>query len=440
MRWDKLAADRQNVARQYRPAASEKILDRQMRPPRSLREKKIMSMPAALQSRRTYAGLALFSYGFRPFFLVAALWAAFNIFLWVPQYLGLVRVPTQFSALDWHIHEMLYGYVAAAIAGFLLTAIPNWTGRLPVNGWPLASLVLLWLAGRVAILLSANIGGFTAALVDASFLLAIAMVAAREIIAGKNWRNLRVMIILAVLILGNIIFHTEVLLKGSADYGIRVAISAIVLLISLIGGRVVPSFTHNWLARNNPGRLPVPFSRFDVATIATGSLSLAAWIAAPTHPITGTLLLIAGCIQSTRLIRWAGDRTLAEPLVLVLHLGYAFVPAGFLLLGASAWSTSVPATAGMHAWTAGAIGLMTLAVMTRASLGHTGQPLRAGRATQIIYAAVFGAAVTRIVAAFGGSVTLMEFAGLAWIAAFGGFLLLYGPLLAAQKPSWERRD
>jgi uncharacterized protein involved in response to NO len=183
----------------------------------------------------------------------------------------------------------------------------------------------------------------------------------------------------------------------------------------------------------------VPFSRFDVATIAIGSLSLAAWIAAPTHPITGTLLLIAGCMQSTRLIRWAGDRTLAEALVLVLHLGYAFVPAGFLLLGASAWSTSVPATAGMHAWTAGAIGLMTLAVMTRASLGHTGQPLRAGRATQIIYAAVFGAAVTRIVAAFGGSVTLMEFAGLAWIAAFGGFLLLYGPLLAAQKPSWEGR-
>ena len=132
-----------------------------------------MSMPAALQSRRTYAGPALFSYGFRPFFLVAAVWAAFNIFLWVPQYLGLVRVPTEFSALDWHIHEMLYGYVAAAIAGFLLTAIPNWTDRLPVNGWPLASLVLLWLAGRVAILLSANIGGFTAALVDASFLLAL---------------------------------------------------------------------------------------------------------------------------------------------------------------------------------------------------------------------------------------------------------------------------
>ena len=398
-----------------------------------------MSMSAALQSRRTYAGPALFSYGFRPFFLLAGLWAAFNILLWVPQYLGLITVPTEFSALDWHIHEMLYGYVAAAISGFLLTAIPNWTGRLPVNGWPLASLALLWLAGRTAILLSADIGGLTAALVDASFLIVLAIVAAREIIAGKNWRNLRVMIILAILIVGNIVFHLEVLLKGSADYGIRIAISAIVLLISLVGGRVVPSFTNNWLARSNPGRLPVPFSRFDMATIAVSALSLAAWIAEPVHPIAGILLLIAGCMQSTRLMRWAGDRSLGEPLVLVLHIGYAFVPIGFLLLGASAWSVSVPATAGMHAWTAGAIGLMTLAIMTRASLGHTGQALRAGRATQIIYATVLGAALMRIVAVFSGSVTLVELAGLAWIAAFGGFVFVYGPLLVMQKPSWERK-
>src|SRR5215813_8693289 len=269
-----------------------------------------MSMSAALESRRSYAGPALFSYGFRPFFLAAASWAAFNILLWIPQYLGLIAVPTEFSTLDWHIHEMLYGYVAAAVAGFLLTAIPNWTGRLPVNGWPLAGLVLLWLAGRAAILLSANIGGIVAALVDVSFLLALAAVAAREIVAGKNWRNLRVMVVLVVLILGNIVFHTEVLLKGSADYGVRIAISAVVLLISLIGGRVVPSFTNNWLARNNPGRLPVPFSRLDIVTIVTGALSLATWTAAPAYPVTGILLLIAGCMQSTRLMRWAGDRTL----------------------------------------------------------------------------------------------------------------------------------
>jgi uncharacterized protein involved in response to NO len=395
-----------------------------------------MSMPAALRRRRDYAGPALFAYGFRPFFLAAGLWAAFGILLWLPQYMGALTLPTHFSALDWHIHEMLYGYVAAAIAGFLLTAIPNWTGRLPVSGWSLAGLALLWLTGRAAILLSAKIGGLIATLVDVSFLVTLAAVAAREIIAGKNWRNLRVLIVLAVLIIGNIVFHAEVLLKGSADYGTRIAIAAIILLISLIGGRIVPSFTSNWLTRNNPGRRPVPFSQFDMATIAASALALLGWIGLPAHPVTGALLLIAGIMQSVRLARWAGDRTLADRLVLVLHVGYAFVPIGFLFIGASAWTAAVPATAGIHAWTVGAIGLMTLAVMTRATLGHTGQPLQAGRVTQGIYAAVLIAAVARIVAVFVGSIELLELAGVAWIAGFALFVLVYSPLLAARKPAW----
>ena len=136
-----------------------------------------MSTPAALQRRRDYAGPALFAYGFRPFFLAAGLWAAFGILLWLPQYLGLMTLPTAFGPLDWHIHEMLYGYVAASVAGFLLTAIPNWTGRLPVSGWPLAGLVALWLAGRIAILCSAKIGGLAAAVIDVSFLVTLAAVA-----------------------------------------------------------------------------------------------------------------------------------------------------------------------------------------------------------------------------------------------------------------------
>jgi uncharacterized protein involved in response to NO len=395
-----------------------------------------MSSNPALQRRRDYAGPALFAYGFRPFFLLAAAWAAFGILLWLPQYFGVLTVPTYFGALDWHIHEMLYGYVAAAIAGFLLTAIPNWTGRLPVNGWPLAGLAALWLAGRVAILLSAKIGGVAAALIDLGFLAAIAAVAAREIVAGKNWRNLRVLIVLGVLILGNVVFHAEVLLHGAANYGIRIAIAAVVALITVIGGRIVPSFTNNWLTRNNPGRLPVPFSRFDMATIAASAVALLAWIAAPAHPATGTLLLLAGLMQLVRLSRWAGDRTATDRLVLVLHVGYAFVPLGFLLIGASTWADVVPASAGVHAWTAGAVGLMTLAVMTRASLGHTGQPLEAGPGTQAIYALVLVAAILRIISVFTGSMLLLEAAGIAWIAGFSCFLLLYAPLLAARKPAW----
>ena len=395
-----------------------------------------MSMPAALARRRDYAGPALFAYGFRPFFLAAAAWAAFGILLWLPQYLGALMLPTTFGALDWHIHEMLYGYVAAAIAGFLLTAIPNWTGRLPVSGWPLAALAALWLAGRVAILCSGVIGGLAAAAIDVSFLAALAAVAAREIVAGKNWRNLRVLVVLGVLMLGNIVFHAEVLLNGAADYGIRIAIAAVILLISLIGGRIVPSFTNNWLARNNPGRRPVPFARFDMAAVAASALALLAWIAAPAQQASGALLIAAGLMQTVRLARWAGDRTLADRLVLVLHVGYAFVPLGFLLVGASLFFDIVPASAGLHAWTAGAVGLMTVAVMTRATLGHTGQPLQAGPATQAIYALVLAAALLRIVAAFTGSLALIDTAGAAWIAGFACFVLSYGPLLALRKPAW----
>jgi uncharacterized protein involved in response to NO len=397
-----------------------------------------MNSPAALRRRREYAGPAVFAYGFRPFFFVAGLWAALAILLWLPQYFGQITLPTSFSPLDWHIHEMLYGYVAASIAGFLLTAIPNWTGRLPVNGWPLGALALLWLAGRVAILLSAKIGGVIAAIADVSFLATLAAVAAREIIAGKNWRNLRVLGVLGVLITGNIVFHLEVLFAGTASYGIRIAVAAVIGLIMLVGGRIVPSFTNNWLTRNNPGRLPVPFSRFDMVAVMGSALALLAWVAEPVHVITGILMLAGGILQAMRLARWAGYRTVADRLVLVLHLAYSFLPIGFLLLGAHVLLPYIPATAGMHAWTAGAIGLMTLAVMTRATLGHTGQPLQAGWVTQAIYAFVLVAAVLRIIAAFNGSVELLEFAGVLWFAGFACFLLFYGPLLVARSPTWAK--
>ena len=396
-----------------------------------------MSKPAALKRRRDYAGPALFAYGFRPFFLAAGFWGAFGILLWLPQYLGALTLPTHFGPLDWHIHEMLYGYVAAAVAGFLLTAIPNWTARLPVNGWPLAALAALWVGGRVAVLVSAAIGGLAAAAVDVSFLAVLAIVAGREIVAGKNWRNLRVLAVLGALIAGNIVFHAEVLLNGNANYGVRIAIGAVLLLISLVGGRIVPSFTGNWIKRENPGRMPVPFGRVDGITMATSALALLVWIAAPAHAITGALLLVAGALQAVRVARWAGDRTVADRLVLVLHAAYFFVPLGFLLVGASVFTDAVPLTAGLHAWTAGAIGLMTLAVMTRATLGHTGRPLQASAITQAIYACVFVAAVLRIIAGLTGSLILLEAGGALWMVGFAGFALAYAPLLVRRKPAWS---
>ncbi len=397
-----------------------------------------MSIPAALARRRNYAGPAIFSYGFRPFFFAGAIWAALSIVLWVPQYSGDLAVPSAISPLDWHIHEMLFGYVSAIVAGFLLTAIPNWTGRLPVCGAPLAGLVMLWLAGRVAMLSTAAIGLGTAAVIDVVFLVVLAGVAMREIVAGKNWRNLRVLAIVAVLIAGNIVFHAEIVWSGAADYGIRLGLAAVLLLISLVGGRIIPSFTHNWLVRANPGRLPHSFGFFDMIVLAVSVVAFAAWIIAPGNAVSGWLLVAAGLLHIVRLARWAGDRTFVERLVLVLHVAYVFVPAGFLLTGISILRPDlVPASAGIHAWTAGAIGMMTLAVMTRASLGHTGQPLVASALTQLVYGCAFCAAVLRIASAFTGDMVLMHIAAAAWVLAFAGFAAAYGPRLVWRPPAWS---
>jgi uncharacterized protein involved in response to NO len=335
---------------------------------------------------------------------------------------------------------MIYGYVAATIAGFLLTAIPNWTGRLPVNGLPLAGLFALWAAGRIAIAGSALWGAEIAAIIDVAFLVIFAAVALREIVAGKNWRNLRVLIILGVLIAGDIVFHVEEIHHSSAEYGIRIGVAALVALIMLVGGRIVPSFTNNWLARNNPGRLPVPFSRFDGIAIAISALALVAWVAVPEAAACGVLLIIGGALQAARQMRWAGDRTFADRLVLVLHVAYIFVPLGFLLAGAAIlWPSHWPISAGIHAWTTGAVGLMTLAVMTRASLGHTGQGLIASLPTQLIYLCVLIAALARIAASFAPSSVLLHIAAAAWFLAFGGFAVLFGPSLAGRPPVWSDR-
>jgi uncharacterized protein involved in response to NO len=370
---------------------------------------------------KVYSGPALLSYGFRPFFLLGAIYAGLGILIWLPIFFGRFTIPTAFSPPDWHIHEMLYGYLPAAMTGFLLTAIPNWTGRLPLQGAELAVLVAVWIAGRVAVCISAIIGPFAAGVVDVSFLALIGAVAGREVVTGRNWRNLPSIFIILIFLAGNVIFHIEDHEKGNADLSARLGIAAAVALISLIGGRVIPSFTHNWLVRQNSERLPVPFGRFDVAVLAISIVALALWVSIPTWSDTAALMLIAGIAQAVRLGRWAGDRTLRDRLVLILHVGYAFVPLGFVLLAAAIMVPKlVPISAGIHAWTAGAIGTMTLAVMTRASLGHTGQALSAGPLTEAVYIAVVLAALLRVGAAFAteAAVGLIEGAGAAWIAAF----------------------
>lgn len=374
---------------------------------------------------------AILSYGFRPFFGLGALYAGLSILFWLPLLHGHLATSSVFVPVDWHVHELLFGYLAAVLTGFLLTAIPNWTGRLPVQGLPLLALVLLWLAGRFAVFYSAQTGWLLAALIDCAFLLAVAGAAAVEIVAGRNWRNLKVLIPVAVLLAGNILFHIEAHVDGLSDIARRLATGAAIVLVMVIGGRLIPSFTRNWLARENPGRLPVPLNRFDMAAILLTALALVAWTFWPERVETGAALLVAAFLNAIRLARWAGDRTLRDPLVLILHVAYAFVPLGLLLTAlAILLPTIIAPVAGLHALGVGAIGTMTLAVMVRATLGHTGHPLRAGRAGSFVFAAILIAAAARIAVALGlPGDWLLHLSALAWAAAFLGFALLYGGML-----------
>lgn len=385
----------------------------------------------AVSRPRSYQGWTLLGAGFRPFFLLGSVYAGLAILVWLPVFHGEITLVSAFAPRDWHVHEMLYGYLPAVITGFLFTAIPNWTGRLPIQGTPLLVLVVVWIAGRLAVTLSAEAGWLTAMLVDASFLALVAAAATREIVAGRNWKNLNVVMLLLLLLAGNVAFHLEAHFNGLAETGIRIGIAVVVLLISLIGGRIIPSFTRNWLVRENPGRLPEPFNRFDVIVVAITAVTLVGWIVSSESRLTGAALALTGLLHLVRLARWAGDRTFRERLLLILHVGYAFVPSGFLLSAASAFGLVAPG-AGVHAWMAGAAGTMTLAVMSRATLGHTGQPLTASRATEAIYLAIIVAALARVCAVIepGYSEPLLHVAAFAWAAAFLGFAIVFGPLLA----------
>lgn len=396
-------------------------------------------MSTTSEQMRGWTGPALLSYGFRPFFLGAAAWAAMAMVVWVPMLAGALTLPTAFDPVSWHAHEFLFGYLGAVVAGFLLTAVPNWTGRLPIVGWPLGGLFALWLAGRIVIALSMLLPQWLVAVADLSLPTVLGIVIAREIVAGRNWRNLMVLGMLVTFTTGNALFHWEAARGDYAaqGYGLRLGLGAAMMMIAVIGGRIVPSFTRNWLVRRGGGRLPVPpMQRFDRVALLVLLLGLGLWVATPEGRIAGLVLVLAGGLHVLRLLRWAGDRTWAEPLVLVLHVAYAFLPLGALAVGSGILSPGLlGAAVAQHLWMAGAIGLMTLAVMTRATLGHTGQDLTAGWGTAAIYICMVAAALGRVLVGLlpTWSSELVDLSGAAWITAFVGFALLYGRLLLRRR-------
>jgi uncharacterized protein involved in response to NO len=392
---------------------------------------------------RGWDGPVVLSAGFRPFFLAAGLWAAIAAPLWVVVYTGSTRVPTILSPAIWHAHEMVFGFAAATVAGFMLTAIPNWTGRMPLQGWTLGTLVLLWAVGRLGVLLSGIIGADAGAALDLAFPVAFLSVVAREIISGRNWRNLPMIAALVFLLFGNALVHLQTLgIAETALAGDRLGIATLLMLISLVGGRIIPSFTRNWLTKNHPSvRSPASFGGYDRAVLAATLVALVDWTMAPESQATPWLCLLTGVMHGVRLARWQGLATWREPLVLVLHVGYGWLGLGFCLFGLNALVSWLPETAALHALTVGAIGTMTLAVMTRATLGHSGRTLTAGPGTTFIYALVTMAAVSRVLVPIAGAhyVAVLWLSAICWSSAFGLFVLLYlEPLVLSLHPALSR--
>jgi uncharacterized protein involved in response to NO len=381
----------------------------------------------------SYQGPAVFSYGFRPFFLGAALFAGVAVPVWILVLAGVGESTFLYPARDWHVHEMVFGFLPAVITGFLLTAIPNWTDRPPIRGHELMLLVTLWLAGRLLIAMP----WFTplvSAIVDVGFLVAVAGLVWREIATTKSWDRAPMGVLVSLLAGANILFHVLNLSGTETDLPERMALAMVMMLLALIGGRVTPNFTGEFLTESGRAERPASFSRYDGLSIALVGFAVLSWIVRPHSMTTGWIFVAAGLANLGRLARWYGWATWREPLVLILHFGYGWFALSLLILGGSILGVGLPKEDAVHAFTSGAVGAMTLAVMTRASLGHTGRPRHAGPLTVLIYILVNLGAVLRV---FGPMTDLptnfvLGVAAGSWSGAYLLFAMFYGPFLLRQ--------
>lgn len=392
-------------------------------------------MERALPARRPQAdgaaSLSVFlSLGFRPFFLGAGVYAVAVMGLWLlwlwSGYPRLAASPA--GPIAWHAHEMVFGFGVAAVAGFLLTAVPNWTGALPLSGAPLAALFAVWIAGRLAMTVPGLPAGLAQA-ADLAFVPLLALLAVRQIFVKPAPRNALFLLLLVALVACNAVFH----LSGHALEAMHAALMILVLLVALVGGRIVPAFTHNWLHLNAPGRaLPERLAWIDGAAVGSiGLLALAGTLSAP-PALTAAVALAAALANGGRLVLWRGLHTWRAPIIAVMHVAYAWLVVGLVLAAAAALVPAVPRAAAVHAFGTGAVGTMILAVMSRSALGHTGRPLVASAPVVAAYALVSLAALLRTFGVFAPPdlyTHVLMAAGLAWMAAFTLFVAVYAPML-----------
>lgn len=387
-------------------------------------------MSEPMSDEVTYQGPAFFSYGFRPFFLSAALFAGVAVPVWVLILSGTDEMVFRYPPRDWHVHEMVFGFLPCVITGFLLTAIPNWTERPPIRGLPLMLLVSLWVAGRLAIALP-WFPALPTAIVDGAFLVVVAGIVWREIVAGRVWDRLPMGVLISLFASANLLFHGLFLNHAATDLAERMALVLIMVLLALIGGKITPGFTEDFFIQEGVSKQPAPFFWFDGLSVLVVGLAGLAWMINLGARVTGGAFVAAGVIHLIRLSRWYGWLTWREPLVLILHVGYGWLAMSFLILGGAMLGFGLHSEEAVHALTTGAVGVMTLAVMTRASLGHTGRIKHAGPLTVLIYLLVNLGAMLRV---FGPSLTLsgdviLGVAAGCWSGAYILFVIGYGHIL-----------
>jgi len=377
--------------------------------------------------------IALFAYGFRPFFFavgVAALvlvpwWAGSFAFGWP---LGSGWPPTL-----WHAHEMLFGFIAAAIAGFLLTAVPSWTGRRGFAGIPLMALAALWALGRIVVCSSALWPLPVVAAIDLAFLPALAALIAVALLRARN-RNTPLLAVLGLLWACNAVFYWALAAFDAtrAALALRVGIGIVLVLVTVIGGRIVPAFTASGLKARGDEVALRAWRGVTPLVVALMAVVAAVDALRPDGPLAGWVALAAALAQGVRLLQWRTLRTLGMPIVWVLHVGYAWLPVGLALKALALLNGAVIAAFWVHALTIGALSTMILGVMTRATLGHTGRPLVASPAIVVAYLLLTAAAIVRVFGLlwwrhnYPGVVVV---SGLLWTGAFGVFVAVYAPML-----------
>ncbi|MEO8443684.1 MAG: NnrS family protein [Gammaproteobacteria bacterium] len=380
----------------------------------------------------------LLSYAFRPFFLLAGSFAVLGMLQWALVIRGLPWPAAGNFSTVWHAHEMVVGFAGATIAGFLLTAVATWTGRPPLRGWPLAGLALAWTFGRAGMLLAGTWPAANVAAADLLFPVLLAVLVTREVVAARNRRNYGIAALAWVFALLTAAFHAAAngLLSENADAEtgrvvVNLMLQLLVLLITVVGGRVVPSFTGNWLRGHGATVLPVTRPWLEVVVVPLTAAAGIAWSLVPESAVTASLCTVAGLAHAVRLAGWRGLATFREPLVLVLHGAYAFLAGGFLLLGAVGFGLPLPVSAAVHGLAVGAVGGMILAMMTRVALGHTGRPLTAAPVTVVAYVLLGLAAVARVLGPVVPSAGALAYdlPAALWILAFTLFLGRYWPIL-----------